>query len=106
MEEAVAVEEKACSGRNLTRVNSRGEDRAGRGGRVRGEEADSILRFAGMLRREPSFFLPSFLLPFSIYLISFFFHCFKAKPNGYMFFPLQQIGMLRREPTGAAGDSD
>lgn len=47
MEEAVAVEEKACSGRNLTRANSRGEDRAGRGGRVRGEEADSILRFGG-----------------------------------------------------------
>ena len=42
MEEAVAVEEKACGGRNLTRVNSRGEDLAGRGGRVRGEAAESI----------------------------------------------------------------
>lgn len=42
MEEAVAVEEKACGGRNLTRVESRGEGRTGRGGRVRGEEADSI----------------------------------------------------------------
>lgn len=40
MEEAVAVEEKACGGRNLTRVKSRGEEeRGGREGRVRGEEA-------------------------------------------------------------------
>lgn len=41
-EEAVAVEEKACGGRNLTREESREEDLTGSVGRVRGEAADNI----------------------------------------------------------------
>lgn len=52
MEEAVAVEEKACSGRNLTRVNSRGEDRAGRGGQKYLRLKMSLIRLSKNEREE------------------------------------------------------